>query len=575
MRPETLALRATNQYRARDVIAYIGLRYYFSNVCAQRDRWAKAVSTHLVRTRTQASYFKSAHFKDFGDNGNVLHRNIFVPSPNEAFAEAALLAVCAEHAAFTALPCVFSYHLAKGSDSQGVYVPYFDGFRSRHEQIREACQKNHDAVVLYTDIKKFYPSIPAATALEAWNNACERSQLPFQWRELGLKLLSDHSQVSKQNQDGKGILTGPMFSHLIANLVLRAVDEEMTRLFPERYFRYVDDVVLVGPKDKVAIGRATLADLLGSLGLHLHDQDQDKDFEVTATKWLEGAADFENQDGKKWASFVGNLKQFLATQPEMHSFLTDQFTAADFRIPLPIYALDIRNAPWLLRLRSRLSRHRWLHRLIRRINAPQLVLTAHVLREQYCQVLRAQIVHGNSVDRYTRKRAIPKLRFLAGRLLYLGSQEMLMEFSAALHGIAELRMLSGIMYAVATRDVSNLLPMGNNAVQSAAQVLCLSQQAVSCNIQIWTPVCLQGLAILRLNGVAIEGPTDDPLNRLAAWSAESSALMAADCEPSLRELACLHGASDSGRHAETLRSVFDWDEALPFDVINQVRDSDY
>jgi hypothetical protein len=575
VRPETLALRATNQYHSRDVIAYIGLRYYFSNVCAQRDRWAKSVSTHLVRTRTQATYFKSAHFKDFCETGKVRHRNIFVPGPNEAFAEAALLAVCAESAAFTPLPCVFSYHLARGTDSQGVFVPYFDGFRRRHEHIREACQKNSDAVVFYTDIKKFYPSIPAAAALDSWNNACEESDLPPQWRELGLKLLTDHSHVSKENQDGKGILTGPMFSHLIANLVLRGVDEQMTQLFPKRYFRYVDDVVLVGPKDEIQLGRAALAGLLGSLDLHLHDQNQDKDFEVTASKWLEGAADFDNQDGQKWANFVGSLKQFLAAQPEMHSVLTDQFQAADFRIPLPIYALDIRHAPWLLRLRSRLSRYSWLRRLIENITAPNLVLTAHALREQYARVLREQISHGNSTDRYTRKRAIPKLRFLAGRLLYLGSREMLMEFSAALHEIAELRMLSGIIYAVATRDVSNLLPMGTNAVQSAAQVLCLSQQLVSCDIQIWTPVCLQGLAILRLNGVAVEGPTDDPLNRLAAWSAESSVLMAAECDPSLRELACLHGVSEKGRHAETLHSAFDWDEALAFDVINQVRDSDY
>jgi hypothetical protein len=575
MRPEILALRATNQYRARDVIAYIGLRYYFSNVCAQRDRWASEVAAHLVRARTKASYFEAMHFKDFLEDGEVLHRKIFIPSPNEAFAEAALLAECAEHSAYTPLPCVFSYHLARGNDSQGVYVPYFDGFRKRHELIREACQKSPNAIVLYTDIKKFYPSIPAKIALDAWNQACIESKLQPQWRDLGLKLLADHYQVASENEDGRGILTGPMFSHLIANLVMRMIDVHMTNLLPGRYFRYVDDVVIVGSVEQVADGRATLARLLASLDLQLHDQDRDKDFEVHASKWLEGADDLDNDDGQKWAAFVGRLKHFVATQPESHNSLTDQFAAADFRIPLPAYKLNIQSAPWLLKFRVRLNRYPWLHKLIRKARAQQLLQTAQDLREQYGRALNHQVILGRSIDRYTRKRAIPKLRFLAGRMLYLGTTDMLLAFSGVLGEIPELRMLSSVLYSVATRDVSALLPLGTNAVQSAAQVLSLSTQPVSCSITKWTAASLQGLAILRLNGIALDGPTDDPLNRLAVWTAGSSELMAGDCNESLRELACLHGVSESARHAATLASVFDWDEALAFDVINQVRDSDY
>lgn len=52
MRPELLAVRAVNQYRRRDVIAYLGLRYYFANTCAITDKWAKDISSHLVLTKT-------------------------------------------------------------------------------------------------------------------------------------------------------------------------------------------------------------------------------------------------------------------------------------------------------------------------------------------------------------------------------------------------------------------------------------------------------------------------------------------------------------------------------------------
>jgi hypothetical protein len=54
------------------------------------------------------------------------------------------------------------------------------------------------------------------------------------------------------NTDGCGILTGPMFSHLLGNLVLRELDEECSKSLPARYFRYVDDITLVGDADAVA-----------------------------------------------------------------------------------------------------------------------------------------------------------------------------------------------------------------------------------------------------------------------------------------------------------------------------------
>ena len=38
MKAGLLAIRATNQYRRRDVLAYLGLRYYLDNSAARSDR---------------------------------------------------------------------------------------------------------------------------------------------------------------------------------------------------------------------------------------------------------------------------------------------------------------------------------------------------------------------------------------------------------------------------------------------------------------------------------------------------------------------------------------------------------
>lgn len=46
-------------------------------------------------------------------------------------------------------------------------------------------------------------------------------------------------------------------------------------------------------------------------------------------------------------------------------------------------------------------------------------------------------------------------------------------------------------------------------------------------------------------------------------------------DPSIRELSCLHGVVKTGRHSEILNTVFDWDETLAFDIVNQFSESDY
>ena len=78
-RAQTIAVRAVNQYRKRDILPYIGLRYYLENASSRRDKWAHDVATHLTLARTAPIYFAASHFKDVLANGQVNHRKIFFP----------------------------------------------------------------------------------------------------------------------------------------------------------------------------------------------------------------------------------------------------------------------------------------------------------------------------------------------------------------------------------------------------------------------------------------------------------------------------------------------------------------
>lgn len=570
MRPQLLALRATNQYRTRDIMAYLGLRYYFANLCAGRDRWAEEVSLHLVMSRSRSAYFQSLHFKDIRTDGQVGYRDIFLPGPNESFAEAALLAECSQHAAFRSPDFVFSYRLAEGKDSQGVYKPYFSGLQERHKKIAAVCKADAGQVVRYTDIKRFYPNISGELAIRAWLKACDLAQMPALFRELGMKLLADHALVCQNADRGKGLLTGPMFSHLIANLVLRDVDHAMSAAFPSRYFRYVDDVVLVGPPPEVAMGRAQLAALLSELGLDLHDVDASKDFELAAGDWLAGEDDFGGNDSQGWMFFARDLKQFLVSQASSRAGLAARFAEEGFRIPLPDYSVEVGDASYQDRFLDQLRRYPWmLEKILRQTTPSMLLFSAQALRVEYTERLLHILEVGPKLDGYARKRVIPKIRYFAGRLLYLARTEDLPLIAERLRQYPEFAMLAEIIHAVGTRDITHLLRMGSNAAQSAAQILKLIPGEITCRIESWGSAERQGLAILRANGISVAGPVDDELNRFAMWKERGHELMKSD-DPFIQEMACLHGVSEHSRHSHILETALDRGEELAFDATTPI-----
>ena len=60
-RPGILAVRAVNQYRRRDVLSYLSLRYYLDNAAARADLWAQEVAMDLVQGRTDLPYLLVHH----------------------------------------------------------------------------------------------------------------------------------------------------------------------------------------------------------------------------------------------------------------------------------------------------------------------------------------------------------------------------------------------------------------------------------------------------------------------------------------------------------------------------------
>jgi hypothetical protein len=307
-----LAVRAVNDYRRRDVFGFLGVRYYLDSIAARSDDWVRRVSPSLVMTRSQPVYFNAEHFKEHTEEGGIEHRSMFIPGPNECLAEAALLAECARHPRVFGNPgCVYSYALNDPESRSGTFLSYTTGLRERQASIARACEAVPGGIVRYTDVKKFYPSVGIEFARAAWDEHCREARLSDTWRKLGEKLIEGYGIAGMQAKSA--LLTGPMFSHLLANLVFRRIDRELAASLPVRYFRYVDDIALVGERGDVASGLAIVRDKMSSLGLALHDDESLKSLEVPCSAWLVSRNDFKDER-------VGGVMDAVYWQSEALSF---------------------------------------------------------------------------------------------------------------------------------------------------------------------------------------------------------------------------------------------------------------
>ena len=572
MRPESLAIKAINQYRKRDIISYLGLRYYLMNSSARRNRWINEVSTELTQHKPTPAYFKTSHFKKTDENGNVIPRTIYIPAPNEALAEVALITECSKQSAFQSKNYVFSYQFASENDLSGVFKYYFEGFKERHKAIVSACRRQQCATVLCTDIKKFYPSIPYKVAISSWKRAANSSSLSPSFKSLGYCLLEKHLAQSQKDNSGKCLLTGPIFSHLIANLALTEIDEKMWKITNGKYWRYVDDIAMLGSNDELESWRATLKKLFEELELELHTGD--KDYSVTSCEWLTSENDFNNDTSQPWMRLIGDIKKFLLANPHKHKELTDTFSKLNINLPIIHYSEEIYEKAYLQKIKDRFAAYRWSWKNVKALSINTILDSITETRTFYHNQITSALSEYSIANEFEKKRLIPKIRYAAGRLTLVAPTDLLLKLAEELYAVKELFLLSEIMRAVASRDVSRIILLGTNATQAAAQLLKTSNLPVTFSTEKLSYVARTSLAILKMNGIQFSNDFSSNEYIYTFATGENIQSLMNSEDPFIREISSLHGVQDS-LHDQMLNTAFDRDEELAIDLINQLQQSSY
>ncbi|HYE27413.1 MAG TPA: RNA-directed DNA polymerase [Allosphingosinicella sp.] len=561
-RAEALAAKAVHQYRGRDIFAYLALRYYLEATAARGDRWTEDNAAQIVLGSPAGRYLNSYHFKALRNDGSPEHRQLSVPNPSEALIEALLICSSAEAWRRERSDQLFSYDPTERTERGGYFRGYMPGLRERQRAIAKACLARPTAIVRYVDIKAFYPSITPARADAAWSAFSERHAIPKALSNLGHKLIRNHSIESS----GKSVLTGPMFSHFIANLVLKDLDDAASR-FTASYFRYVDDITLVGEPAEIENSLRDIINHLDRLGLRLHLGDAAKDITVAGSEWLKSAEDYRDEaSGASWMKLVGNIKKLLLLYPNVGPELEARLQENGFRFPMPDYDQAVRERGAFEKVR-RLALWVWLLFRSRRATIKYILADALELRKRFQRETHALLAAQVNESQFQRKRRVSKLRYRLGRLAYLSESSELRRLAEQARALPELRFHAALLGAITSLNCSEVLSLGTNVAQSAAQIFRAMGETARLSSPVRTEAELQGLAVLIMNGVSVEGEVGfegDALLQIARGNVGRELMK--NTSGFLQELACLHG-SGPARHASIIKTAFDVEQDIFLDAL--------
>jgi len=570
-RPCLLARSALNQYRQRDVVSYLGLRYLLENQAAKTERWASEMSVENLTKRSGAPYYHVRHFKGMSEGGTIEYREIFLPTPQEALAECAIIDAVHERLGNFPHRSVYSYLPPSKDDACGPFARYFPGLKRRQEEIAKACLAYPEGIVQYVDVRKCYPSISIEVAMCAWDRVVCEGGIPEHFAEAGRRILNDYGKISQP--EGRGLLTGPVFSHLIANAVLYGIDLEFSAREGIAYLRYVDDMVLIGDADTVSQAVEDLSSRLSSLGLTLHDQDSGKNFRITTKNWLEAKDDFaETLISRKWMESVGGLKRRLVVFPQETETIRKRLQELGFRLPLLDYSGVIQERNFMDRVRVILA-FKWLSRSDKVPSLRQIESNFQAMRYFLEQEFSRIVDQVDFTNVWQKKRHLPKLRYVFGRLLFLSDEATLAKCSERLKGLPEMHFHVEMAQVLVSKDIVRILPMGANAAQAAAQLF-RSAGINSVEVpQVHEETSMHAMAIFALNGIELVGGPKDPSDflRFAMHGPKQEDFF--HPEPFLSELFSLHGLTEIARHADLLATAFDPSEELTFDAVEQFKGS--
>ncbi len=462
-----LATRCLNATRLLHPPTYVATQYLSDSLVSDRDSaWAPACTLRRYSLRQTPRLFKSLRFKKIKENGQREYRELHIPSPMTCLAEAVVLNEISTSPSFKKPTSVYSYLWPRNESYPHNFEYYLTGYMRRNVDIAKALKSMPQHIAIITDIEKFYPSIQHDIVQERFTERIEQSSVD---KGIQTTALSLFHQLLTPFSSGQGIPIGPDLSCILGDVALSNVDQVLRNRFPNRYFRYVDDIVLiVAPEEK----QQALQIIEGLMAQEHLSMNQEKHDIVSSADWMTyGPVSIRKIKEFSFESLIFRLKVFLMRHPEAFQNLQSALMSEGFHLPIGRLQRSAEDRTFLASLKVFLKCDWSVARDALSGTIKTLVEHAKKVRDTMQNALLLLGEPGTICTPTLRLWHIQRLRYLANRLLYLLPTSDLSILRDVISNLPEFTETLALLKFRIDRDCTDLLRLPGAAVATAASLV--------------------------------------------------------------------------------------------------------
>ena len=465
--PRLLSIRALNELRILHPPTYVALRYLLdSSVVSPESGWLHQTLPWKYVSRVQPRFWPVYRFKKLAAGDQIKYRPFLIPSPTTALTEAVVLDQMSRSPAFSKPAFVYSYQWPVNPRHAYTFQHFIMGYKSRAKEIGKTLSQTTTDVAVVADIKDFYPQIKQRIVIARFQDAVGRSEMEGGIKETAITL-AQHVFAGFPGEVGMAI--GPLTSHILSDFALTPVDQAISERYPGRYFRYVDDIVIVVPRDQVENAKSQLKQALDVEGLKLNEEKTDV---VSREDWLSHCPDQAvevSEDSFEALRF--RIKVFLCIHPGALESLEKAFLREGFALPFQ-YLLAAANRSYFRTRLGYLMGQRW--RVLWQAvsdSEDSLILRALGLRKNLLERVRKRFDRGIPPTGMKQRWALQEARYAVNRLVYLLPRERFDELAHMTEGTKELIETYMFLSSVRRGEFEELLRFPGPSVAAAAAFL--------------------------------------------------------------------------------------------------------
>lgn len=460
---ELLLIRALNASRTLYFPTYAALRVLGQHRPKAGDGLLARATLRKLGSGDSWRYrafqmYKGTHLSKGPDQHE--YRDCLAPSPTTAIAEALILQYLAVDPLFAVPPQVFSYRWPRYPRSGWSYEYFASGYKERNNAISAALRSEPGSVAVVADLKSFYPSVNRETLLLNLEGLLKKANEKTQ--EASNEILDFVQQLLKASP--QGIPIGPSCGHFLGHIALRGVDQVLHEKFGSRYFRYVDDIVLVVSRESSRGALAALKAAVESEGFLLNES---KTATLDLRRWESSVEAPDLQLDDSFAALTSDLATYLAFHGDSADELKQQFLAEGFSFPISR----------LLAL-SRYSRFRYFLQKRGRFHAASIffndvksfVARAQRLRTAYEEKLQNLMEDGRTSEPELQRWRSQRARRVVNVLFYLWTPDAWQSKMAVFEAFPELIEQRSLAAALSKGDVGPILPFYGRGPAAFAEI---------------------------------------------------------------------------------------------------------